>query len=170
MPSAVQVLIKINFEAQSRKMKLDNVRFFPVQPMKKFNAFLNMADVHLVLQKAKATELVMPSKMTTILAIGGLAIVSANENTDLYELIDQHNMGLLIPPENQGALDKGVVDALEIMDTSEKNLNAVRYIENNLSLDSVMSSFEKDALGIPPDKSEPFPILKRKLQKFLKKS
>jgi len=31
--------------------------FFPLQPLEKFNAFLNMADAHLILQKADAGHL-----------------------------------------------------------------------------------------------------------------
>lgn len=137
----------------SSEMKLENVSFFPVQPTKKFNAFLNMADVHLVLQKSKASGLVMPSKITTILAIGGLALVSANKNSNLYDLIDDNNMGLLIPPEDQEALDSGVLAAFELVETSEKSLNAVRYTEKYLSLDSVMTLFESDALTVPRNSS-----------------
>ena len=48
-------------------LNLNNVKFFPLQPYEKFNQFLNMADVHLVIQKSKASDLVMPSKLTSIL-------------------------------------------------------------------------------------------------------
>ena len=50
----------------------------PLQAYSEFNDFLNLADVHLVIQKASASDLVMPSKLTTILAVGGLAIITAN--------------------------------------------------------------------------------------------
>src|SRR5207237_9418173 len=77
---------------------LTKVIFYPLQPVNKFNQFLNVADVHLVLQKANASDLVMPSKLTTILSVVVLAIVSANRGTSLHEIISQYNMGILIEP------------------------------------------------------------------------
>ena len=60
---------KLILEAKNRN--LNNVNFLPVQDKEIFNEFLNMADLHLILQKANAGDLVMPSKLTTILATGG---------------------------------------------------------------------------------------------------
>ncbi|WP_205703494.1 WcaI family glycosyltransferase [Hymenobacter radiodurans] len=54
----------------AQELNLTNIQFFPVQPLEKFNYFLNLADVHLVIQKCSTCDLVMPSKLTTILAIG----------------------------------------------------------------------------------------------------
>ena len=76
---------KDNLMRLKEEMNLKNVFFLPLQPFNKFNSFLNMADLHLVLQKAEASDLVLPSKLSTILAVGGIAIVTANTNTSLMK-------------------------------------------------------------------------------------
>ena len=123
-------------------LSLRNVVFFPLQPSEKFNRFLNIADVHLVIQKANASDLVMPSKLTTILAVGGLALITAPESSSLYKLVHKYSMGLLVEAESQQALNEGITKAI-----SESNYyigkNARVYAENYLSIDKVMGAFEQ---------------------------
>ena len=49
---------------------LRNVRWLPLQPMEKLNELLNLADVHLLPQRADVADLVMPSKLLGMLASG----------------------------------------------------------------------------------------------------
>lgn len=122
-------------------LNLDNVKFLPLQPPSEFNKILNMADVHLVIQKSKASDLVMPSKLTTILAVGGLAVITANKGSDLHNLISKHNIGLLIEADNQHALNEGINKAIGSSWHTITN-NARNYAENNLSIDSILTSYE----------------------------
>lgn len=127
----------------SAKLSLQNVFFFPLQPVETFNQFLNMADLHLIIQKANAGDLVMPSKLTTVLAIGGLALVTANQGSGMYSLVKQHNMGIIVEAENQQALNEGILKAMSD-DLRKISLNARKYAELNLSIDIIMSSFENN--------------------------
>lgn len=131
---------KLKGEAEAKG--LDNVIFFPLQPFEKFNQFLNMADVHLVIQKGNASDLVMPSKLTTILAVGGLALITANNGTSLYELVDKHNMGILVKAEDQQALTDGIIRAMQD-NASEIARNGRVYAESHLSVGKIMSRFEE---------------------------
>ncbi|GAA4976410.1 WcaI family glycosyltransferase [Algibacter aquimarinus] len=137
---------KEKLETLSKDLNLKNVIFFPLQPMEKFNQFLNMADVHLVIQKAKASDLVMPSKLTTILSVGGLALITANEDSGLYAVTKKYNMGLLVAAENQIALNEGIDNALSTKDRETIMKNARTYAENYLDINNVMKTFEKIAL------------------------
>jgi colanic acid biosynthesis glycosyl transferase WcaI len=120
---------------------LSNVIFFPLQPMEKFNEFLNMADVHLVIQKAKASDLVMPSKLTTILSVGGLALITANPDSGLYKLVNKYKMGILVKAESQEALNSGLKEALA-ENNEQQMLNARNYAETYLDISNIMASFE----------------------------
>jgi len=126
----------------AKNLNLQNVNFLPIQPFEKFNQFLNIADLHLIIQKASASDLVMPSKLTTILAVGGLTLITANKGSGLYLLAKQHNIGLLIEAENQAALTEGVFQAVN-EDFSHINKNARQYAENYLSIDNIMGGFEE---------------------------
>ncbi|RZK36244.1 MAG: glycosyltransferase, partial [Hymenobacter sp.] len=136
---------KSKLEALAGSLGLTNVHFLPLQPFEKFNGFLNMADVHLVIQKANASDLVMPSKLTTILAVGGLALITANAESGLYELVKKYDMGLLVNAESQAALDAGLQQALT-GDRQQQARNGRAYAEQYLSVDTVMQAFSDTIL------------------------
>ncbi len=132
---------KARLEALARELKLENVFFMPLQPMETFNHFLNLADVHLVIQKANASDLVMPSKLTSILSSGGLAVITANQGTSLHTVVQEHDLGILVEAENQQALTEGIRRALA---TEQEQVvpNVRGYAERYLSLEKIMRSFE----------------------------
>jgi colanic acid biosynthesis glycosyl transferase WcaI len=137
---------KQNLQEMVENLHLNNLKFFPLQPFDKFNQFLNSADIHLVIQKANASDLVMPSKLTTILAVGGVALITANEGSSLHTLVQEHKMGLLVDAENQQALNEGIRAAIR-NDNMLIARNARAYAENNLSVTSIMNAFEYKALA-----------------------
>lgn len=132
---------KSKLESMAQDMKLGNVIFFPLQPFEKFNEFLNMADVHLVIQKSSASDLVMPSKLTTILAVGGLALITANEGAGLHSMVKKYNMAIVVDAENQQALNQGILEAV-INNNETVTRNARGYAEKYLSIENVMRDFE----------------------------
>ncbi|SFW12104.1 WcaI family glycosyltransferase [Chitinophaga sancti] len=136
---------KTTLENKARSMSLQNVIFYPTQASSHFNRFLNMADIHLVIQKANAADLVMPSKLTTILAVEGLALITANEGTSLYELVRTHELGIVVAAENQQALYEGLLQALN-EDSGHITSRAGDYARNFLAIDSIMTSFEGNAI------------------------
>jgi len=93
---------------------LDNVKFIPLQPYEQLNNLLNMADVHLLPQRADAADLVMPSKLTGMLASGRPVLATATPGTQVAEFVE--NAGLVIPPGDVQTF----VEALLIMAANEK--------------------------------------------------
>ncbi len=133
---------KEKLQALAAALNVPNVVFLPLQPFEKFNDFLNLADVHLVIQKANAGDLVMPSKLTTVLAVGGVALITSNPGSGMHALVRQHGMGILVEAENQAALNAGLADAFG-HDHAATARNARRYAEEHLSIDGVMTAFER---------------------------
>lgn len=130
----------------ANSLKLYNVFFLPLQPFEKFNDFLNVADVHLIMQKGSASDLVMPSKLTTILSIGGLALVTANKDTGLHTLVKKHQIGILVESENQQSLNDGIQMAISGKH-GHLNKNARLYAETYLSIGQIMDSLERRLSG-----------------------
>ncbi|TKD65541.1 WcaI family glycosyltransferase [Flavobacterium sp. ASW18X] len=133
---------KAVLQEKATQLGLDNLRFLPLQPKEDFNAFLNMADLHLVIQKEKASDLVMPSKLTTILAVGGVALVTANPEATLHKVIQEHHMGILVKAEDQGALEKGIAEAYATKNLTLLSANARGYAEAYLNKHTIMQAFE----------------------------
>lgn len=74
---------------------LSNVRFLPLQPAERMAEFLGLGDVHLVPQKAGVGDLVMPSKMTAIMAAGRPSIVTAMPTDELALIGDLCGVSVL---------------------------------------------------------------------------
>lgn len=132
---------------KAKSMQLQNLFFLPLQPKEDFNAFLNMADLHLVIQKEKASDLVMPSKLTTILAVGGLALITANAQSTLHQVVRKFEMGLLVAAEDQEALNEGILKAYQDTDSQIVKQAARTYAERYLAVDNIMQTFN-DSLYI----------------------
>jgi len=128
------------------KRELTNISFLPLQKKEVFNEFLNMADVHLVMQKAKAGDLVMPSKLATIFAIGGVSIVTSSPGTSLYKMIQENSLGYIVEPGNSDLLVEKILEVENGYDNSI-SLNARNYAVNYLNIDSVMNKFVDDFLA-----------------------
>ncbi|MFT4062312.1 MAG: WcaI family glycosyltransferase [Edaphocola sp.] len=125
----------------------NNLRFFPLQPYGQLAALLAMADVHLVLQKSNAADLVMPSKLTGILAAGGCSVITALPGTSLYDTVHQHDMGILVPPEDDAALAQGIRKGLYEENNSIR-LNARKYAEEYLDKENILSKFEAAMIAL----------------------
>ena len=124
----------------ARAMEINNVQFLPLQSTSSFNELLNLASVHLVLQKRSNNELFMPSKLTTILSVGGLVIVTAAENTNLFRLIMDNGMGLAIEPENDLLLTQAIQNASN-SDNENVKKNALNYASNHLEKNKVLMDY-----------------------------
>lgn len=82
------------------------VRLLPLQPVERLNDWLNLADVHLLPQKAGAADVVLPSKLLGILASGRPVVASSPEGSELGNLAEQ--AGLRVDPEDPMAFAAAV--------------------------------------------------------------
>jgi len=77
---------------------LAQVRLLPLQPVERMDDWLNLADVHLIPQKAGAADVVLPSKLLGILASGRPVVASSPAGSELGDLAEQ--AGLRVDPED----------------------------------------------------------------------
>lgn len=148
-PACRFVMVGDGSEAEALKREaaargLGNLRFLPLQPVERLAEMLASADVHLVLQRRGAADLVMPSKLTNILAAGRPSIATAEAGTTLAEVLADHQLGLVIPPEDAPML----IEALQTMQQNRElrhgfSAAARRYSEQFLSQDAVLARFEQ---------------------------
>jgi colanic acid biosynthesis glycosyl transferase WcaI len=89
---------------------LGNILFLPVQPNEKFNALLNVADVHLLPQRQEVADLVMPSKLPGMLGSGRPVIVGARPGTQLAQEVE--SCGLVVPPGDPVAMAGAICDLM----------------------------------------------------------
>ena len=81
---------------------LANVQLHDLQPAARMGAMLTMADLHLLPQIAGAADLVLPSKLTNMLASGRPVVATTEPGTGLYGEVD--GCGVITPPGDAAAL------------------------------------------------------------------
>lgn len=81
---------------------LANVQLHDLQPAERMGAMLTMADLHLLPQIAGAADLVLPSKLTNMLASGRPVVATTEPGTGLYAEVD--GCGAITPPGDAAAL------------------------------------------------------------------
>lgn len=91
---------------ESRADGLANVRFIPLQPLERLGELLNTADVHLLPQRADAADLVMPSKLVTMMATGRPVIATAAPGTQVTAAVE--GCGITVPPGDVAAFEGAV--------------------------------------------------------------
>lgn len=94
-----------------RAAGLDNVQFHDLQPVERMADFLSLASVHLIPQIVGAADLVLPSKLTNMLASARPVVATAAEGTGLYEEV--HGCGINTPPGDTGALAKAIAALMD---------------------------------------------------------
>ncbi|MCX5892935.1 MAG: WcaI family glycosyltransferase [Deltaproteobacteria bacterium] len=92
----------------AQNLGLDNLGFLPLQSDRRFPLLLAAADIHLVVQRRQAADLVMPSKLPNIMAAGRPFIATADAGTELGRVANESQAGLLTPAEDAGSLAQAI--------------------------------------------------------------
>ena len=122
---------------------LKNVRFLPLQPLVRLSELLNLADIHLLPQRGDAADLVMPSKLTGMLASGRPVVATARLGTEVAEVVS--GCGISVEPESTDAFVKAVVDLASAPDQRRALGQVAReYAEAHLGRDALLARFETE--------------------------
>lgn len=129
---------------------LANIRFLPLQPIDRLNDLLAMADVHLLPQIAGAADLVLPSKLTNMLASGRPVVATADAGTALAEEVE--GAGINVAPGDAAAMAKALDALLSDRDLrlSLGRIARERALTNwnkTAILDTLLASFERLVAG-----------------------
>ena len=135
-------------EVFAKKSKgMQNVTILPFQPSERLNDLLNLADIHLLPQRADAADLVMPSKLTGMLASGRPVLATAHDGTQLADTVRGH--GIVVPP---GDLDAFVSTLVELAGNRDLRLmlgqGARRYALTHLESRAILGQFEQSLFAV----------------------
>jgi len=118
---------------------LPNVRLLPLQPPERLTELLGMADIHLLPQSPDAADLVLPSKLSGMLASGRPVIATCRPGTEIGEIVSQ--CGLVVAPQDSAALALAVS---RLADDTEMRLELGRrareFAESNFERNAVLST------------------------------
>ena len=126
---------------------LPNLIFLPVQSVEKLNRLLNLADIHLLPQRVGAADLVMPSKLSGMLASGKAVIATVHKDTEVGKVISK--TGVLSPPEDADALASAILELaqspVERVRLGKKGRN---YAVTHWSTEIILRQFDQHLMNL----------------------
>lgn len=128
---------------------LSQVRFLDLQPLETLPSLLALADIHLLPQRADAADLVMPSKLTGMLASGRPVVATAHAGTELARVVSGdldgdsgQALGLVVPPEMAPSMAAAVMQLAQSQSLRQSMGAAARaFAEAHLDQGAVLSKF-----------------------------
>jgi len=118
---------------------LPQVRHLPLQPAERLCELLALADLHVLPQHKGAADLVLPSKLSGMLASGRPIVASADAGTELHEILT--GVALLTPAGDAEALAEAIATA-SISDLSGHVERGLRLAES-MGSQLVLPQFER---------------------------
>lgn len=134
-------------ELMARCAGLTNVRFIDLQPVERLSELLGMADIHLLPQRADAADLVMPSKLTGMLASGRPVVATAHIGTELASIVQ--GCGVVVPPEQTDVFAEAIIKLANDARLRTQLGDAGRaYAVAHLDRDAVLGRFEAELRAV----------------------
>jgi colanic acid biosynthesis glycosyl transferase WcaI len=96
----------------------DLIRLLPLQPTERLNDLMALADIQLLPQRAEAQDLVMPSKLPTMLASGRAVLACAAPGSEIAAVLD--GVAVLTPPGDPVRLASAMVALIADPDRRSK--------------------------------------------------
>ncbi len=124
---------KEDLEATAQAAQLTNIMFLPYQPREMFPEMLAAADVGLVTLNQDSASSSLPSKVFNVMASARPILAVAPKESDLAQLVDDADCGVVVPPEHPELLAdallamRGRGDGLVEMGQNGRSLLESRY-------------------------------------------
>lgn len=103
---------------------LDNIQFHELQPRESLSDLLGLASIHLLPQIGGTADLVLPSKLTNMLASGRPVVATALSGTGLAHEVE--GCGLITPPGDPSAFAIAIETLLDNPSLRESTSRAAR--------------------------------------------
>jgi colanic acid biosynthesis glycosyl transferase WcaI len=139
---------------EAASLGLPNVKFLPLQPFERLGELLCTADIHLLPQSPGAADLVLPSKLSGMLASGRPVISTCRLGTELETVVSK--CGIVVPPDDDAAFAAAVC---KLADGPALRLDLGRrarnYAETNFERDAILGRLfgpaDREESGVPND-------------------
>jgi len=129
---------------RAAEMKLQNVKFLPLQAYEKVPELYSAADVCLVPLRRGLTEDSVPSKLWTIMGVARPVVAGVDSASDTYAVIQEARSGLCVPPEDPSALAGAIRELYaDRAQAAEMGRRGRVYVEANYTREHVAHLYEE---------------------------
>lgn len=121
--------------------RTSNTRVLPLQPIERLNELLNTADIHLLPQISGVSNMVMPSKLTGMMASGRAIIATAEVGTELHRVVE--GRGVVTAPGDPKSFASALVQLADDPQLRERLGDSARqYAVRYMDRVKILSEFE----------------------------
>lgn len=128
---------------RAHELKLDNVKFMPLQPREVYFQILHASSACLVPLRKSYNSPTAPSKMLEIMANRKPIIANVPINSEVHKIVNQAKCGVWVEPENPQALSQVVLNLHKDRDLAQKlGENGRKFVEENMSMTTSIDRYE----------------------------
>jgi glycosyltransferase involved in cell wall biosynthesis len=140
-----------DLNSEIARKNLLRIRLLSLLPAGEVAAMLTAADALLVSQRAEVVDSVLPSKALSYMASGRPIIAAVDQRSATAGLIRAANCGLVVAPEDSGALLGGIETLQRNPRISrEMGANGRRYVAKRFAKVTVMREWDALLAGMVP--------------------
>lgn len=111
---------KEEFTENARKMGLDNMKFFPLEPQHMVSDVYSACSICLIPLKIGIIGNSVPSKAGLLMACNRTIVNSVDEDSDYYRVFNDNEIGISVSNKNPDEVSKAIVNLYEDKDKREK--------------------------------------------------
>jgi colanic acid biosynthesis glycosyl transferase WcaI len=139
--------MKAQLQERAGALRLENLKFLPLQADERFRDMLATTDLALVVQQRTASDTAFPSKVVTLLTAGCPVLASVNSGSEVARIIDASGAGIVVTPGEAATLAETVYQ----LSCTPNRLHAMRvqarrYALAQWSPDRVLPAMEAELL------------------------
>lgn len=135
---------KQELQHRAEEFGLRNVIFLPVQPYERLSELLATADVSVIPQKKGVNDIVLPSKLSNILASQRPLIAAAAEQSEFGKIVLESGGGLLVEPGEPQQMADAIVRLYQHPEECRGMArNGRDYMEKRLGREAILDEFAR---------------------------
>ncbi len=96
--------VKAQLEERAAALRLENLKFLPLQSEQRFLQMLATTDLALVTQQRTVSDIAFPSKTVTLLSAGCPVLASVSSSSEVARVIEMSEGGVVVEPEEPAIL------------------------------------------------------------------
>ncbi len=97
-------VMKTHLQARAKSLRLENVRFLPLQEHAEFLRMLAATDLALIVQQAAVSDIAFPSKTVTLLSAARPIAAAVQASSEIGRVVRQAEAGIVTQPGDAEAL------------------------------------------------------------------
>ena len=126
----------------AEKLKLENLRFFPLQPANRISEVYGLGDASIICCQPGLGMSAMPSKTWSIMSSGTAVLASFDAGSELQRIIEDNNAGLFCPAGDVNEFAEAILKMYHSPEMcKEFGRNGRNFVVNNLTRDVGTSKY-----------------------------